>query len=166
MLCLFALYLYTFVFEVWATFTVRAAIATGAYSYVRKAVCCGQNEADTQAMHAGAVQDVALGRNMKKQNQQDEFTTNVENLEEWQNHQYDPYYYTRGRIHPFYKGPQPNKFGYGLIASGLLSVLVTIFMVVPMVQANGFDVYAALSALFVGGLGVLQLLSGIRLLRR
>jgi hypothetical protein len=40
-------------------------------------------------------------------------------LKEWQDHRYDPGYFTGGNIHPLLKAKRPNKYGYVLILSGL-----------------------------------------------
>ena len=40
-------------------------------------------------------------------------------LKEWQDHRYDPGYFTGGKIHPLLKGRRPNKYGYVLIVSAL-----------------------------------------------
>lgn len=37
------------------------------------------------------------------------------NLNEWQDHRYDPGYFTGGKIHPLLKARRPNKYGYVLI---------------------------------------------------
>jgi hypothetical protein len=40
-------------------------------------------------------------------------------VKDWQDHRYDPGYFTGGNIHPLLKGRRPNKYGYVLILSGL-----------------------------------------------
>jgi hypothetical protein len=102
---------------------------------------------------------------MEKRTQQDEFTKNVRDLEEWQNHQYDPYYYTGRRIPPFYKGPRPNKFGYGLLLMGIIFVLASLFAIGSAMKDNGLDVASLTIAVFLGALGATQIVSGLRLLR-
>jgi hypothetical protein len=45
-------------------------------------------------------------------------------IKEWQDHRYDPGYFTGGRVHPVLRGRRPNKYGWVLMATGLLSVLI------------------------------------------
>lgn len=40
-------------------------------------------------------------------------------IKDWQDHRYDPGYFTGGNIHPLLKARRPNKYGYFLIVSGL-----------------------------------------------
>jgi hypothetical protein len=40
-------------------------------------------------------------------------------VKDWQDHRYDPGYFTGGNIHPILKAKRPNKYGYVLILSGL-----------------------------------------------
>jgi hypothetical protein len=40
-------------------------------------------------------------------------------VKDWQDHRYDPGYFTGGNIHPILKARRPNKYGYVLILSGL-----------------------------------------------
>jgi hypothetical protein len=103
---------------------------------------------------------------MEKHVQNNEFTRNVNDLAEWQDHQYGPYYYTGGRVPPFYKRPRPNKFGYGLVVAGLLFVLGTALTIVPNLVNGGLDFLSIIMALFFGTLGAVQIASGLRLLGR
>ncbi len=48
-------------------------------------------------------------------------------IREWQDHMYDPGYFTGGRIDPLLEGRRPNAYGWVLIATGLLGL----FLVVP-----------------------------------
>ena len=40
-------------------------------------------------------------------------------LKEWQDHRYDPGYFTGGKIHPLLTARRPNKYGYVLILTAL-----------------------------------------------
>ena len=48
-------------------------------------------------------------------------------VKDWQDHRYDPGYFTGGNIHPLLKARRPNKYGYVLILSGLGFLFVAIF---------------------------------------
>ena len=48
-------------------------------------------------------------------------------VKDWQDHRYDPGYYTGGNIHPLLKARRPNKYGYFLIASGPCFLFVAFF---------------------------------------
>src|SRR5260221_6435907 len=47
-------------------------------------------------------------------------------VKDWQDHRYDPGYFTGGNIHPLLKPRPPNKYGYALILSGLGFLFVAI----------------------------------------
>jgi hypothetical protein len=38
-------------------------------------------------------------------------------IKDWQDHRYDPGYFTGGNIHPLLKASRPNKYGYVLATS-------------------------------------------------
>jgi len=48
-------------------------------------------------------------------------------VKDWQDHRYDPGYFTGGNIHPLLKARRPNKYGYVLISSGLGFLFVAFF---------------------------------------
>ena len=48
-------------------------------------------------------------------------------VKDWQDHRYDPGYFTGGNIHPLLKARRPNKHGYVLILSGLGFLFVAFF---------------------------------------
>lgn len=50
----------------------------------------------------------------------------VGRLLDWQQHQYVEGYYTQGRIPPYLLGKRPNKFGYFLLAEGVLGLLLAL----------------------------------------
>ena len=103
---------------------------------------------------------------MEKHDQHDQFTKNVNDLAEWQDHQYDLYYYTRGWIPPFYKDPQPNKFGYGLVIIGSIFVLMSVITIVPDIMNGGLGFLSSIIALLFVVLGAVHIASGLRLLGR
>jgi len=59
---------------------------------------------------------------MKKQQTKD--YDPIENLKEWQDHRYDPGYFTGGNIHPTLKARRPNKYGYFLLFGALIIIIV------------------------------------------
>ncbi len=42
----------------------------------------------------------------------------IERWQDWLSHQYVAGYYSGGRVLPFYHGPRPNRFGWGLLIGG------------------------------------------------
>src|SRR4029077_3837270 len=48
-------------------------------------------------------------------------------VKDWQDHRYDPGYFTGGNIHPLLKARRPNKYGYVLILGGLGFLFVAFF---------------------------------------
>jgi hypothetical protein len=50
-----------------------------------------------------------------------------ERIREWQDHRYDPGYFTGGRISPFLTGPRPNRYGWVLIITGLFPAAMFLF---------------------------------------
>jgi hypothetical protein len=48
----------------------------------------------------------------------------VRQWREWSSHQYDPGYWTAGRIPPFLKGNRLNRFGYVLVLIGFIGVVM------------------------------------------
>lgn len=51
----------------------------------------------------------------------------LRDLNEWQEHRYDPGHFTGGNVHPILKAGRPNKYGYLLILGGLGILLVVFF---------------------------------------
>ncbi|MBZ4647439.1 MAG: hypothetical protein JG777_2928 [Clostridia bacterium] len=81
---------------------------------------------------------------------------------EWQNHQYDPGYYTGGRIPPYIKKPErPKLFGWTLLIAGICSGLVAIIAFI-----HNFTTGELLSMLVAGFVITIQIVAGIRLLKR
>jgi hypothetical protein len=56
----------------------------------------------------------------KKRRREDPFAE----IKEWQDHRYDPGYFTGGRIHPMYQSRRSNRWGYVLIGSGGFALLL------------------------------------------
>jgi len=50
----------------------------------------------------------------------------IDRFIEWQEHQYDPGYWTRGRIPPYLLGKRPNKMGYTWLVLGFLWLIISI----------------------------------------
>jgi hypothetical protein len=86
-------------------------------------------------------------------------------FQEWQDHQYVEGYYVGGKIPPFLLGKRPNRFGYGLVASGVLSSLA---ITLAALSQSRFDVRTLWSLGFFFGMliSALQLLAGVALLRK
>jgi hypothetical protein len=79
-------------------------------------------------------------------------------IREWQDHRYDPGYFTGGRIHPLYRASRPNRAGYVLLVFGGVSVAMLAIMV-----ARGEE--ALVGILTVGAFAALQIAAGLRLIR-
>jgi hypothetical protein len=77
---------------------------------------------------------------------------------EWQDHRYDPGYFLGGRIHPILKGSRPNRYGWMLLAGGLLGFA---FIFSLPHGENAWWQYA-----LAGAYGLLYIVAGIRLLKR
>ena len=50
----------------------------------------------------------------------------IDRFIEWQEHQYDPGYWTGGRIPPFLLGKRPNKMGYTYLVLGFLLLISSV----------------------------------------
>ena len=90
---------------------------------------------------------------------QDNDNDPIERLLEWQDHRYDPGYYTGGNIHPLFTGRRPNKYGYYLIGSGAMTLIV----VVLAIKAGAMPLYAALT---LAPLLLLVFVAGFKLVRK
>ena len=80
-------------------------------------------------------------------------------IREWQDHRYDPGYFTGGRIHPILKGRRPNRYGWLLLASGLVG-FAFIFA-----RSDGGD-FAWWQYVLGAAYGLLYVVAGFKLLRR
>lgn len=67
----------------------------------------------------------SIPRQMKKYPAED--NDPFRDVKDWQDHRYDPGYFTGGNIHPLLKARRPNKYGYVLILSGLGFLIVAFF---------------------------------------
>lgn len=86
---------------------------------------------------------------------------------EWLDHQYDPGYYTGGRVPPELLGTRPNPYGYVLVLSGgLLLAFMSYAAIVAATAARGPDWLSLTQSAVAAALGALMLASGLRLLRR
>jgi hypothetical protein len=79
-------------------------------------------------------------------------------VKEWQDHRYDPGYYTGGNIHPLLKAKRPNRYGYVLIPSGLTLLVIALF-------GRDHRLYWYPSPLQTG-LALLMIIAGVRLIKR
>ena len=92
----------------------------------------------------------------------------IQEFTEWQEKQYLPGYWVGGRIPPFLMGKRPNPYGYVLIATGFLSLLILALIVLPaFLRPRGPQPLNLVQDLAVGlFFVVLQIVAGLYLLRR
>ena len=83
---------------------------------------------------------------------------------EWQEKQYLPGYYTGGRIPPIFFGKRPNKFGYLLMLTGSVTLVMVLFAVWSYFTAAS-NPDGGQPLLIAGTIGILQLVAGWRLLQ-
>ena len=83
----------------------------------------------------------------------------IERLYEWQEDRYDPGYFIGGNIHPLISGPRPNKYGYLLIASGLMTVIIMVLAL----KAGQLPLY---EVFVLTPLIVLVFVAGFKLIRK
>ena len=80
-------------------------------------------------------------------------------IREWQNHRYDPGYFTGGQIDPLLTSPRPNRYGWVLIITGLF------FGAMIFSTSNWSDAQWWQWLLMLGYL-LLLVSAGVKLLRR
>ncbi len=95
-----------------------------------------------------------------------EHKSSIDAFQEWQEHQYVEGYYFGGRISPFYLGERPNRFGYVLLASGGVLVLVAALVALSWARPRGFDLWSLSAIVVTGAIAALQLIAAARLLRK
>lgn len=78
-------------------------------------------------------------------------------LREWQDHRYDPGYFTSGRIHPILKGSRPNRYGWVLLLGAFFCFA---FFLLPHGESAWWQY------VLVAAYGFLWVVAGIRLLKR
>jgi hypothetical protein len=78
-------------------------------------------------------------------------------VKDWLDHRYDPGYFTGGNIHPILKARRPNKYGYVLILSGLLGLLLGAFF--------GRD-GSWIQVIFQIAMALLLIAAGVKLVKR
>jgi hypothetical protein len=95
---------------------------------------------------------------------------------EWTDHQYDPGYYTGGRIPPYYLGKRPNRFGCVLVIEGVVSLVAFAIILTqvygqplwpsraPISQIVGEGIIFFIGAIVLASLVFLPLIAGIKLL--
>jgi hypothetical protein len=87
----------------------------------------------------------------------------IKGLKEWQEHQYTPGYYTKGRIPHFIFNKRPNKLGLGILILGVIHLLVFGVTIIPLFFSN-YEFLAASIYLFF--LGAFQVFIGIKVLQK
>ncbi len=94
----------------------------------------------------------------------------IQSFTEWQDHQYDPGYWTGGRIPPYLLGKRPNKMGYILIVEAVVILLMTVCMTLSSIQNSNLrsetDAAVIGTLVLMYGLFVLTLAAGISFLRK
>jgi len=89
----------------------------------------------------------------------------LEEVREWQAHQYDPGYYTGGRMPPHVLHQSPSGvFGYYYIIGGLLLILLMGYIAVICGKNSLKDVIIV--SLFIDAIGLLHILAGAKLLKK
>jgi len=76
-------------------------------------------------------------------------------VKDWQDHRYDPGYFTGGNIHPILKAKRPNKYGYVLILGGLAWAFFAFF---------GGD-RLSIQAVFQIAMALLAITAGVKLVK-
>jgi len=82
-----------------------------------------------------------------------------ERIREAQDHRLDPGYFTGGRIDPLLTGRRPNRYGWVLIIGTVIPI--SIFMAI-----GGFSGWEWWQKALLWSLFLLQMVAGIKLLRR
>lgn len=90
---------------------------------------------------------------------------------EWVENQYNPGYYVGGRLSPWLRGKRPNRFGYTLITTGVIVLVVGGTGWLTDIQSHseitGEVILRTIGAVLATTLfGIVPLLAGIKLLRR
>jgi peptidoglycan/LPS O-acetylase OafA/YrhL len=78
---------------------------------------------------------------------------------EWQDHRYDPGHFTGGNIDPVLKARRPNKYGYVLLAGGVIMILVVLLGPTDHILSWYY-------VMLEMGLAVLLIAAGLRLLKK
>ena len=96
---------------------------------------------------------------------------NFRELREWQDHQYDPGYWTFGRTMPLWRSNgargRPNPFGYVLLLSGVAMLAFALVQLALAALASPARLGAdAAAIIFLSVLGVFLLFAGARLLHK
>lgn len=105
---------------------------------------------------------------MSKRKQNNKNENYIEELKEWQEHQYDPGYYTGGKIHPSLRKPgKPKVYGVFIIAVSLLfSVPLVVIVVKSISNKNTFKLenifFFSIFVILFAGVLILQVIAGIR----
>jgi len=88
-------------------------------------------------------------------------------FKEWQDHQYDPGYYTGGNIPPAYTNPRkPARLGWFLIIQGGAGLIaMTIALVYMAIEFDEFFIMFLLT-IFINAICIVSLISGLRLIKK
>ena len=54
----------------------------------------------------------------------------IDNFIEWQDNQFNPGYWTGGRMPPFLLGKRPNRMGYSYLVMGILMLLISVSLLI------------------------------------
>jgi hypothetical protein len=95
-----------------------------------------------------------------------EHENSIHAFQEWQEHQYLEGYYVGGRIPPSYLGKRPNRFGYVLLANGILLALVATLGAFSWARFGDSDLGTLIALVFIGAIAALHLMAAARLLRK
>lgn len=103
---------------------------------------------------------------MSKKNKHKNNKSYIDEMKEWQEHQYDPGYYTNGRIPPYMKYPgKPRLYGWLLILSGILSIII--LTVICSISFDKKQIVPIIGFILLFGLiAAIQIVGGIRLLMK
>ncbi len=99
----------------------------------------------------------------KRQKKSDNY---FDRLKEWQKHQYDPGYYTGGKIPPIITHPgNPKLLGLFMVISSFIGgIIITIFFINIFQVENIIPL--SLLAIFLYGLGIANFIGGIKYLKK
>lgn len=90
----------------------------------------------------------------------------LEKLKEWQEHLFNPFYYTGGKVPPFMTHPgRPVLLGWAYIVSAIVFGGCHTFIVVPYLGLKNLTGIIVIS-IFIYGIAMLQIIGGIRLIKK
>lgn len=85
----------------------------------------------------------------------------INDLNEWQEHQYSPGYFLGGKIPPYLKYSRNNRFaaGYILLVIGLVPLLITVIITVFKGSFQWSNLYTIIFSFFICTIGFLNIKS-------